>query len=472
MRALRTLAPIRLTDARQTSGNERLRRAAFAIGLFAVILEFAVSGNLLENMGIDYASPGGNPLIKLHPATYLVSIAAFMVLFLGRPAGSGVIRLFHATPALASFIVLILFCAFYSIINVGVSGAATYVESYLSAGLLALVLQNGTIRQKRTLAWWIIGFCLLSIVISICEGATQTHLVPIHYADVTDTQLGDDPDNFRGPGLFSHPLTAALTTSMATFMLLRMRMNGPLKAALFTAFLIGLLSFGGRAALAVTLVMITLATAVVLLRGIVRRNLSLGFLGTIAAAAVILPPLILIVITSTDIGSRILSHMYLDDSAQVRSMQWLVLDHLNLPDVLFGVSLKRLAILKYQIGLGSSMTDIENFWLLMFLNLGAMGFVVFLIGFGLFLVHMGRMVRQPLGWMLLVSAILVDSTSNSLGVKSSDLFLMVACLVGMSGYPETKPAISLRRRAISTLRQTSERLGVRPSHANLAGFKS
>src|ERR1700709_1590025 len=103
MRSLRTLAPIRPTDARQAGTNERVRRAAFAIGLFAVILELAVSGNLLENMGIDYASPGGNPLIKLHPATYLVAVAAFMVLMLARPAGSGVIRLFRVTPALAAF---------------------------------------------------------------------------------------------------------------------------------------------------------------------------------------------------------------------------------------------------------------------------------------------------------------------------------------------------------------------------------
>ena len=50
-------------------------------------------------------------------------------------------------------------------------------------------------------------------------------------------------------GLFAHPLTAALSTSMATFMLLRMRMNALSKAGLFTTFLIGLLSFGGRAAL-------------------------------------------------------------------------------------------------------------------------------------------------------------------------------------------------------------------------------
>lgn len=471
MRSLRILTPTRLNDARQTGGNQRMRHAAVAIAIFAVILEFAFSGNTLKDLGIDYATPGGNPLVKLHPSTYLVSVAAFMVLVLVRPAGSGLIRFFRATPALASFLVLMLFCAFYSIVNVGFSGAAVYVESYISAGLLAIVLEQGTDRQKRSLAWWIIAFCVLSIIISIGEGATQTHLIPMQFGDETPKDMVMDSEDFRGAGLFGHPLTAALTASMATFMLLRMRMNALLKAALFTVMLIGLLSFGGRAALGVTLIMLSLAAAVVLVRGVVMRNLSIGFVGTIAAAVIILPPLLLIIITSTDIGERIMTHMYMDESADVRSLQWLVLNHLNLHDVLFGVPPDRLAILKYQIGLGQDTTDIENFWLLMFLNLGSIGFVVFVIALGLFLMHLGRTTNHPLGWMLLVTAIIVDSSSNSLGRKSVDLYFMAACMIAMTGYPRTAPAVSLRRKALTSLRRTTERLGARPSHANLAGFK-
>ncbi len=217
--------------------------------------------------------------------------------------------------------------------------------------------------------------------------------------------------------------------------------------------------------------LLLLGASVVLVRGIVSRNLSLGFVGMIAAAALILPPMMLILITSTDIGARILTHLYVDDSARVRGIQWLVLNHLNLHDMLFGVPLERLNVLKYQLGLGAETTDIENFWLLMFLNLGIMGFVVFLIALALFIVHLGRTVRHPLGWMLLLGSIIVDSTSNSLGRKSVDLVFMVACLVAMTGYPLTAPAVSFRHRAITTFRRTTERLGSRPTHANLAGFK-
>lgn len=471
MRALRILAPKRLDNPRQTGGNVRMQKAAFAVALCAVIGEFVISGNTLTVLGVDYSSPGGNPLVKLHPGTYLVSIAAFMILMLIRPAGSGLIRFFRGTPALALFICLILFCAFYSIANVGFSGAAVYVESYLSAGFAAIALEVGTDRQKRHLAWWIITFVVISIFISIGESMTQTHLIPLQIGDASPKDLVMDQEDFRGAGLFGHPLTAALVTSMSTFLLLRMRMNGLLKAALFTTFLVGLLNFGGRAAMGTTLAILIIAVIVVLLRGIATRSLSMGFVGTLTAALVILPPLMLMLISSTDIGERLLTHLYIDDSADVRSLQWLVLNRLNLHDVLFGVSPDRLDVLKYQIGLGGDTTDIENFWLLMFLNLGIIGFIVFLFALGMFLVHLGRVTNHPLGWMLMLAAVLIDSTSNSLGRKSVDLLFMTACMIAMTGYPRTAPATSLRRRAMTTLRRATEKLGVTPSHANLAGFK-
>jgi hypothetical protein len=475
IRALRTLTPARLTDVRAAVGNARARSAGFTIALLAVIVAYAISGNSLENLGIDYGSPGGNPLIKLHPATYLTSLACFVVLFIARPAGSGLVRLFRMTPALAAFNILILFCAFYSIANVGYSGASIYVESYLSAGILAVALESGTDRQKRALAWWIIGFCLLSVLISVVEGATKTHLIPPHIiSTLEETKIPIDSENFRGDGLFGHPLTAAVAASMGTFLLLRMQMNALLKGVLFTTFMVGLLSFGGRASLVTTVTIIGVAAGVVLVRGLVRRDLSLRFLAAIGAAMVILLPLLIMLVLTTNVGERIITHMYADDSVSVRNTQWLVLNYLNLNDVLFGVPPVRLELMKYQIGLGEATTDIENFWLLMFLNLGVIGFVVFLFALALFILHLGRRVNHPLGWMLLLAAILVDSTSNSLGRKSPDLFFMTACLIAMTGYSKTALAAtrSISRAPPNVRGRSADRLGLRPSPVNLAGFKS
>ena len=133
MRALRTLAPVRLNNARQTSGNRRLRRASFAIALLAVILEFTISGNVLENIGLDYYSPAGNPLVKLHPATCLVMIAACMTLMLARPAGSGLIRLCRGRPGLAAFIMLTPF------LGIGM-GRFVFGAGVLGAGMVAAIV--------------------------------------------------------------------------------------------------------------------------------------------------------------------------------------------------------------------------------------------------------------------------------------------------------------------------------------------
>ena len=284
-----------------------------------------------------------------------------------------------------------------------------------------------------------------------------------------------DAEDFRGAGLFGHPLTAALTTSMATFLLLRMRMNGLLKAvavhhaADWTAELWrprGAWHHAGDGR--------RWRRPSCWCAGLCARDLSIGFVGTIAAALIILPPLLLLLITSTDIGERILTHMYFDDSADVRNLQWLVLNHLNLHDVLFGVPLDRLEILKYQIGLGDGDDGHREFLAAdvpqprrhrlrrlpdrarrcsSFTSVGT--------------------TAHPLGWMLLFAAILIDSTSNSLGRKSVDLFFMTACMIAMTGYPATAAGHGAAPPDQSPrLGRTTERLGARPSHANLAGFKS
>ena len=218
------------------------------------------------------------------------------------------------------------------------------------------------------------------------------------------------------------------------------------------------------------MVLVVLGAAVVLVRGIVNANLSMGFVGAIGAAVLVLPPFTVMLITSTDIGERILTHMYLDDSAEVRNLQWLVFNHSKSARCPVRRVMDRLDILKYQIGLGGATTDIENFWLLMFLNLGVMGFIVFLMALGLFLCIWAG--RRRIRWdgCCMFGAILIDSTSNSLGRKSVDLVFMVACMVAMTGYPDTAPALASPP-SHNTLRRTTERLGSRPSHANLAGFK-
>ena len=408
--------------------------------MLAVFLQFLISANTLTWMGIDYDQVGGNPLVKLHPATYILVFAAFLALFVESPACSGLVRVVRATPGLAAFLFLVPLCAFYSIASVGFSGAAIYIESYFAAGLLAVALEGGTDRQKRAVGKVVLAFALLNVAISVWESLTQTHLIPLQIGDLPNIDLKEGADEFRGAALYAHPLTGAFATVLAIYLLLEMRTGALRTAAAFTVLVIGLLSFGGRMALVTAIAFLTVAAVFALFRGLATRRLNLGMLSALVAGGLVLIPLILALVATTDLGDRILSHLYFDDSADVRNTQWLVLNHLDLRDILFGVSPTRLNVLKYQIGLAAETTDIENFWLLMFLNLGSIGFLVFLAALIMFLLHLGNMVSTPFGWMLLASAIAIDSTSNSLGRKSVDLCFVVACMVAMSGYRSLRPA--------------------------------
>ena len=422
-------------------------RWAFPLAFTSVLLHFMISGNLMFMVGIDYANPDGNPLLKVHPGTYFALAGATLVLFGGRRA-EGLRRLFQDTPALAAFMTLIPICAMYSIVSVGYTGVAVYLESYFAPGLVVIALMSGTPRQLRMLGYAVLGFALLNVGISVVESLRQTHMIPMQIgdADMEKMQAQADADDFRGAALYDHPLSGALVTAIAIFMLLGMRLPMMVAAPCFTVLVVGLLAFGGRAAMGVTILFLGIGVAGTLLRGLTTRRLSGTFLAALGGGLLVLPPLIVVLVTSTDVGARILSHLYFDDSAQVRNMQWDVLGLLNMRDILFGVTSARLGMLKTQIGLDAATTDIENFWLLMFLNLGVLGFLIYLIALFSFLIHLGRRVNSPLGWAILISTIMISSTSNSLGRKCADLVFMAACMLPLIGFADVTQRKAVRMR--------------------------
>lgn len=441
-------SPLRQLGPRASArGAPPVPRWAFPLGLAAVVAHFLISGNLMYLLGVDYSAPGGNPFVKLHPGTFLALAGALLVLFSGRHADA-IRRLYSERTGLATFLTLMSICAIYSVISVGFSGVAVYIESYLAPGLLLIALEAGTSRQRRMLGYVVLGFALVNVVISVGESLTQTHMIPMQIgdADMQKLQAAQDSEDFRGAALYDHPLGGALVTSLAIFMLIGMRLPALLAAGSFTVLLIGLLAFGGRAAMGVTLLLVGLGTAVALVRGLTTRRLSGGFLAAVIGGLLVLPPLILVLVTSTDIGSRIMTHLYYDDSIDVRNVQWEVLNHINLRDTLFGTTPDRLTQLKFEIGLDAATTDIENFWLLMFLNLGVIGFGVYLIGLFAFFIHLGRSVKSPVGWIMLLAAVIITSTSNSLGRKSSDLVFLSACMIALTGFVAEARPVMLRMR--------------------------
>ncbi len=83
----------------------------------------------------------------------------------------------------------------------------------------------------------------------------------------------------------------------------------------------------------------------------------------------------------------------------------------------------------------------------MFLNLGIIGVPFFAGALIAFFLYLGR--TYPDSRWLLLAAFVILSSSNSIGVKSPDLFMLTACAAGMKGYGRLKMAApKLRRRLL------------------------
>jgi hypothetical protein len=414
-----------------------LKRYGFTLGFVAVVLTFVLPSSLLVYFGLYSDAPGGSVLTKFHPATYVAVLAAFFALY-GSKRSGGITGLFRDRPALAWSVALTMTCAVYSVLSVGISGFALFVETYLSAAFATIALETGAERQRRVLGYTILAFAVVNVTISLMEGMTETHFLPTDMSvqEVAGIQGNYDQgvDEFRGQALYAHPLTGALVTSMALFMVLGMRLRGWLTAAIFGWFIIGLMSFGGRGALGTTMFMIAAAALFQLASGLATGRLNIGFLGAFIAGVILLPVLFVVLMTMTDVGMRITSHLYLDNSADVRIVQWHVLPLLNLHDILFGVPLERIAKFREQIGLTGAGADIENPWLLMFLSLGVVGFPMLASALFLFMWHLGKRVDSPVGWLLVIATLLICSTNNSLGRKTPDLIFLAAVMSGLSGF--------------------------------------
>jgi hypothetical protein len=412
------------------TGSSGLSRTCFWLTAAAVVARMVISTNLLALAGIDYAAPGGNPVIKIHPGTYL-AVIAFAAMLLG--SGTPLRRLGrHCTayPSHLAFVGMMLVCIVHLLVNVGMGGAAVFVDSYLCAGLVAALLVNASTAQRRTLGWLIISVVAVNAFAAVAETLLQKHLVPLA---VDGVSLMDKPDDFRGYALYDHPLTAAMITQMGVFLMLAMHLSRTWTAGLLGLFMLGLIGFGGRTALLVGGGTLALLGVGWVLREAVMRRLDARMTAAAVTAAILVPLALWVVLTATPIGVRLAGKLYFDESAAVRNVQWSVLGLMDFQNLMLGTPIETVEQLCHQLGLEVPFSDIENFWLATFVTLGLVGFTYFLIGFLPFVLHLWRMAPFQ-GRVLLATVLLVASTSNSLARKSNVLVVLTAAVVASTGF--------------------------------------
>jgi hypothetical protein len=219
----------------------------------------------------------------------------------------------------------------------------------------------------------------------------------------------------------------------------------------------------------ITLGAVVVAGVIYLLIKLVNRALTPLILSCTLLAVLLLPLVLVLLGSQTSIGNRIVTHFYVDDSAMVRTQQWDVLDLLDMREVLFGTTRERVDQMSAQIGLVSANSGIESPWLLLFLNLGIINLIPFLLGLSMFLVYLARIGGWPNGWVLIGTYLAVASTNNSLGIKTSDLSFLVAFAFAMNGFRSQRAGISsdpvLEPRPLRSETSHSSRRGLSPHAA-------
>jgi hypothetical protein len=409
-------------------------RLSVALAMLSLIMQLTISANLLMILGIHYDIAGGNPIVKINPATYVAVLALAVRLAEGGDPFGALLRLFAANRLIATFVLAFIACIAYSLVTIGVTGSASLIDSYLSAGILLLVLCDISRAERRVLGAIMLSLFMLNVTIAIIESLTRHLLIGLY---IGTYQYRAPFPVFRGVALYDHPLTGAMMTSMGIFLLLQMRLRPLITLVLLGWSLVGLFAFGGRAALVATVASLLAIGAWSLAADLFNRRLTAVKLLAIVGALILGFALAWLVITQTSIADRIVKQDYVDTSAKVREIQFLVPGLMNFRELLLGIEVDRLPQLVSEVGLHPPFTGIENYWLVAFVNLGLIGFSVYLLGFLSLLTHLWR--HSPLfGRMMLVVIITVASTSNSLGAKSNVLFVLAGALIACSGFTEPR----------------------------------
>ena len=146
-------------------------------------------------------------------------------------------------------------------------------------------------------------------------------------------------------------------------------------------------------------------------------------------------------VLASGLGERIFANLAWDNSASVRLVALQALDHLDEFDWWVGVPPARIDEIALRLGLDPRFEAIENFWVVLLMQFGLVGFVPFLIGLGAGLVHAWRHAMPPLQLALPVY-LLVASGANTLAAKSVSLTLLMVAMAASAAWrqPALRPA--------------------------------
>lgn len=399
----------------------RLDGTAAVLTGVSVALIFALSPMILARAGLNYETPGGSVLHKVHPGTWVALMALGLVAL-----GLGVSRLagqvLALSPGLAFFAATWLLLFAYIVLARRQLPFTPVIDTFLlPIALFPLIARLGP-RAGSRIALMLHALFTANALVGLAEFGTGWRLNPF---TVAGSELEGD---WRSTAIFGHPLANA---SLAGTYVLALAVGGArdlpalARPALIGLQLAAMVAFGGRAA---AVLLLALLAGLVLLALV--RLLSGGVLRVAdAAGAMLVAPLVgLAALGLIELGffDRFAERFVSDEgSAQARIVMFRLFDRLSLEDILLGPDPGLIATRQHTEGLDFG---IESFWVGFVLLYGLLVSLIFFIGLAALCRVVVRATR-PGAAVALAYFFIVASTSLSLSAKSPLLGMTVAVLL-------------------------------------------
>ena len=395
-------------------GSQKMKSTTvYKIMVWVFILAFFLGGYVLENLGIQYVSEGGNPLLKIHFATYILIFSITLLTLktgLRKPLAN--LEGFQSSWLISmSCIVLVIM---YGLVRFGTSGMAYLVDTMVAPLLAIYLLSQLNTQQKNKLLRLLAYLLFINAVFAIVEFMLGKTMVTVEFSGFS---------HFRSTAFLMHPLNNALITCSLALILMRYTRIPFL--VYFAVITLALFAFGGRAATGLFIVGVLIIfipqIPLFIAKGIKVSRLRFAIIQALAFFVFIITTLI---VALTPIGARILSKLHVDPSAQARFDVFIILEQLSLSEWFFGATKSLIDNIAFYI----QIDVIENYIIGWIVSFGVI--CAFLLFISCFKLPIKLCMRgySLTSRMTLMVFILVSLTNNALTSKTPALLFLTSVL--------------------------------------------
>ena len=394
-----------------------------SLGLaLTVALLFGVSGGMLWMLGYNYDGLTGSAFTKIHPSSYLVvALFARAAVLSGNPFGY-CLHAANRRPAsmLMAFVSMLLFMTVVARKEPGMAGV---IDTFFIPALLVMLMAD--VDEPTLARMEIVLHALMTVnaVLALEEFATKTLLFPYRFDGVA---LVND---MRATALQGHPLENAFITSCYMLALLSGARSLPAGLRLSLIGLQGaaLVTFGGRSAFVVTLLLGGIYGLRVLFRTLLSGRVPLrGAAGGLLSLA--LTPVVIIWLAEMGFFNALIARFVSDSgSAHTRVEMLAFFRAIPLRDLIVGPSIALIDSLRRIYGLKSG---IENPILSMTLYHGAFMMLLVLLALVWLFYEVTRNCVRGV-WLPMLAFIILVNTFESVATKTtliSKFVVIVLCL--------------------------------------------